>query len=78
MGKCFECLTLGWYTDTSTDIWTCKEQCGDGLIVGSEQCEDNNTIDTDGCHNCRYFCRKGCSSCDFSTNTCLSCEEPGY
>ncbi|CAD8101297.1 unnamed protein product [Paramecium primaurelia] len=78
LGKCFECLTLGWYTDTSTDIWTCKEQCGDGLIVGSEQCEDNNTIDTDGCHNCRYFCRKGCSSCDFSTNTCLSCEEPGY
>ncbi|CAD8205844.1 unnamed protein product [Paramecium pentaurelia] len=78
LGKCFECLTLGWYTDTSTDIWTCKEKCGDELIVGSEQCEDNNTIDTDGCHNCRYFCRKGCSSCDFSTNTCLSCEEPGY
>ncbi|CAD8212913.1 unnamed protein product [Paramecium octaurelia] len=76
LGKCYECSTLGWYTDTSN--WKCKEQCGDGLIIGTEQCEDLNTTDTDGCHNCRFFCRKGCSSCNYTTGTCLSCEQPGY
>ncbi|CAD8097625.1 unnamed protein product [Paramecium sonneborni] len=78
MGNCLECLTLGWVVDTSTELWTCKEQCGDNLLVGNEQCEDLNTQDLDGCKDCRYFCRIGCLSCDYSINKCLSCEETGY
>ncbi|CAD8068142.1 unnamed protein product [Paramecium sonneborni] len=78
MGNCLECLTRGWVVDTSSNIWKCKEQCGDGVVVGNEQCDDQNLSETDGCKDCKYFCRKGCSSCDYSKGICLSCEQTGY
>ncbi|CAD8128985.1 unnamed protein product [Paramecium sonneborni] len=77
-GECFECNTGGWQVDTAVQPWICQERCGDQIVVGSEQCDDGNTSDTDGCKDCKYFCRIGCSSCDYTTNTCLSCELPGF
>ncbi|CAD8121341.1 unnamed protein product [Paramecium sonneborni] len=77
-GECFECATNGWYIDPTVSPWICKERCGDLIIIGNEQCDDANSNDTDGCKDCKYFCRIGCSSCDYNTNTCLSCEFPGF
>ncbi|CAD8188635.1 unnamed protein product [Paramecium pentaurelia] len=77
-GECFECNTGGFFVDPTVQPWRCQERCGDQLIVGQEQCEDGNQVDTDGCKDCKYFCRIGCSSCDYTTNTCLSCELPGF
>ncbi|CAK69158.1 unnamed protein product (macronuclear) [Paramecium tetraurelia] len=77
-GECQECGTVGWFIDPTVTPWQCKERCGDNLIVGIEQCDDANTSDADGCKDCKYHCRIGCSSCDYNTNTCLSCEFPGF
>ncbi|CAK94692.1 unnamed protein product (macronuclear) [Paramecium tetraurelia] len=77
-GECFECATAGWFIDPTVTPWQCKERCGDLQIIGVEQCEDGNTSDTDGCKDCMYYCRIGCSSCDYTSQTCLSCELPGF
>ncbi|CAD8119567.1 unnamed protein product [Paramecium sonneborni] len=77
-GKCFECATLGWQIDISSQSWLCKEICGDGLQVGIEECDDANFNDFDGCFNCKFLCRIGCSQCDYELRKCLSCEFHGF
>ncbi|CAD8059012.1 unnamed protein product [Paramecium sonneborni] len=77
-GECFECATKGWYIDPTITPWLCKEKCGDLIVIGNEQCDDANLIDTDGCKDCKYYCRIGCSSCNYNSQTCLSCELPGF
>ncbi|CAK67722.1 unnamed protein product (macronuclear) [Paramecium tetraurelia] len=70
-GKCHECATLGWYLDQTT--FTCKEQCRDGLKVGTEQCDD--ATDNTNCFNCRFFCKSDCQSCDLTKGVCTKCRE---
>jgi len=35
--------------DSDTALYSCKGECGDGILDAGEQCDDGNNIDSDGC-----------------------------
>ncbi|CAD8103048.1 unnamed protein product [Paramecium primaurelia] len=65
LGVCYECATSGWYLDTLTDQLICKEQCRDGIKVGTEKCDD--AIESTK----KIYCLE----CDLNQGLCLKCRE---
>ncbi|CAD8128066.1 unnamed protein product [Paramecium sonneborni] len=74
-GKCFECATSGWYLDLNNQVQICKEQCYDGLKVGTEECDDGIYIYSGNCKGCKFFCRPDCQQCDYTKGECVQCRQ---
>ncbi|CAD8095932.1 unnamed protein product [Paramecium primaurelia] len=75
LGVCYECATSGWYLDTQTINFICKEQCRDGKQVGTEKCDDAIESTKKICKDCQFYCYPDCLECDLNQGQCLKCRE---